>query len=148
MSRRPVEDCKQCLHIESGDGGPAHLDVKVQLEKGDFYRWEHSYLRTETHFDDVQALCANSTLYWNVKELCQLQEMLPGAVANIFWDKKEGRLPPEEQRQQRNVEFQVFCRRWDSLKVSLNGFLTMTLAADNVNRRQTASYVYALSDGN
>jgi len=70
MSRRPVEDCKQCLHIEERDGGPACLDVETELGEGAVYRWEPGHLRTETHSDDVQALYANPTLYQNVKELC------------------------------------------------------------------------------
>jgi len=73
MSRRPVEDCKQCLHIERRDGGPAHLDVETKLREGAVYQWEHGHLRTETHSDGVQALHANLTLYKNVKELCRLQ---------------------------------------------------------------------------
>jgi len=88
MSRRPVEDCKQCLHIERRDGGPAHLDKETKLGEGTVYQWEHGHLWIETHSGDVQALRANSTLYQNVKELCRLQETLPGAVADIFWAKK------------------------------------------------------------
>jgi len=37
MSRRPVEDCKQCLHIEKRDGGPARLDIEAQLRNGNVY---------------------------------------------------------------------------------------------------------------
>jgi len=133
MSCRPVEDCKQCLHIAKQDGGPARLDVETELREDGVYWWEHGHLRTETHSDDVQALHANPTLYQNVKELCRLQETLPGAVANIFRAKKEGRRPSEKQQRQGDVEFQLLCHRWDALKVS---------------RRGTASSVHALSDGN
>jgi len=34
ISRRPVENCKQCVHIEKRDGGPARLDVEAQLGDG------------------------------------------------------------------------------------------------------------------
>jgi len=121
MSRRTLEDCRQCLHIEKRDGGPARLDVKTELGEGAVCRWEHGHLRTETHSDDVQALHANPTLYQNVKELCRLQERLPGVVADIFRAKKEGRRPSEEQQWQGDVEFQLLCRRWDILKVSPDG---------------------------
>jgi len=134
MSRRPIEDCKQCLHIEKRDRGPARLDVETELGEGAVYRWEHGHLQTETHSDDVQALHANSTLYQNVKELCRLRKTLPGAVAEKFRAKKEGRRPSEEQQRQGDVEFQLFCCRWDALKVSPGGLLMITLAADN--RRQ------------
>jgi len=72
--------------------------VETELGEGAVYRWEHGHLRTETHSDKVQALRANPTLYQNVKELCRLQETLPGAVADIFRAKKEGRRPSEEQQ--------------------------------------------------
>jgi len=58
--------------------------VRTELGEGAVYRWEHGHLRTETHSDDVQAFRANPTLYQSVKELCRLQETLPGAVADIF----------------------------------------------------------------
>jgi len=128
MSHRLVEDCKQCLQIEKRDGGPTRLDIETELGEGAVYRWEHGHLQTETHSDDVHA---NPTLYQNVKELCRLQETLPGAVADIFRAKKEGRRPSEEQQRQGDVEFQLLCRRWDALKVSPNGLLMITLAADN-----------------
>jgi len=105
MSRRPVEDCKQCLCIEKWDGGPARLDMETELEEGTIYRWEHNHLRTETNSDGIQALHANPTLYQNVKELCRLQETLPGAVADIFRAKKEGRRPSKKQQRQGDVEF-------------------------------------------
>jgi len=38
MSRRLVEDCKQCLHIEKWDRGPARLDVVTELVEGAVYR--------------------------------------------------------------------------------------------------------------
>jgi len=131
LSQRLVEDCKQCLHIEKRDGGSAQLDRETELEEGAVYRWEHGHLRTETHSDDVQALHANPILYQNVKELCQIQETLLGVVANIFRAKKEGRRPSEKQLWQRDVEFQLLCCRWDALKVSPDGLLMITLAADN-----------------
>jgi len=53
MSSRLVEECKQCLHIEKQDGGPARLDVETELGKGAVYRWEHVHLLTEIHSDDV-----------------------------------------------------------------------------------------------
>jgi len=140
MSRQPVEDCKQCLHIEKRDREPAHLDVETELGEGAIYRWEHGHLWTKTHSDDVQALHANLTLYQNVKELCRLQETIPGMVADIFRAKKEGRRPSEKQQRQRDVEFQLFCRRWDSLKVSPDGLLMITLAADN--RQQERDRVF------
>jgi len=131
MSHRPVEDCKQCLHIEKRDGRPARHDVETELGEGAVYRWEHGHLQTETHSDDVQALHANPTLYQNVKEPCRLQDTLPGAVADIFRAKKKGRPPGEEQQRQGEVEFQLLCQHWDALKVSPDGLLMMTLAADN-----------------
>jgi len=72
MSRRPVEDCKQCLHIRKRDEGPTRLDVKTELGEDAVYRWEHGHLRIKTHLDDNQAIRANPTLYHNVKELCRL----------------------------------------------------------------------------
>jgi len=72
MSHQLVEDCKQCLHIEKRDGGPARLDVETEIGEDTVYRWEHGHLRTKTHSDDIQALCANPTLYQNVKELSRL----------------------------------------------------------------------------
>jgi len=39
MSPHPVEDCKQCLHIEKWDGRPACLDVETELEEGAVYKW-------------------------------------------------------------------------------------------------------------
>jgi len=91
MSRRPVEDCKQCLHTEKRDRGPTHLDIETELGEGAVYRWEHRHLPTETQANDVQALPANPTLYQNVKELCRLRKTLPCAVADLFQAKKEGR---------------------------------------------------------
>jgi len=131
MSRRPVEDCKQCLHIEKQYGGPARLDVETELGEGAVYRLEHGHLWTETRSDDVQALHATLTLYQNVKELCRLQETLPGAVADIFRAKKEGRRSSNEQQRQGDIEFHLLCRRWDALKVSPDGLLMIMLAADN-----------------
>jgi len=49
MNRRPVEDCKQCLHIEQWDEGPARLDVETELVEGAVNWWEHGHLWTETH---------------------------------------------------------------------------------------------------
>jgi len=111
--------------------GPARLDMKTELGEGAVYRWEYGHFRTETHSDDVQVLRANPTLYQNVRELRRLQDTLPGAVADIFRAKKEGRRPSKEQQRQGDVEFQLLCHRWDSLKVSPDGLLMMTLAADN-----------------
>jgi len=102
----------------------------------------------QTHSDDVQAVHANPTLYQNVKVLCRLQEALPGAVADIFRAKKESQRPSEEQQRQGDVEFQLFCRRWDALKVSPDGFLMIMLAADNHQQEGTASSVHAPSGGN
>jgi len=51
---------------------------------------EQGHLQTKTHSENVQASCVNPTLYQNVKELCRLKETLPGKVADIFQDKKEG----------------------------------------------------------
>jgi len=121
----------QCLHIEKRDGGPARFDVAAQLGDGNVYRWEHDHLQAETHSDDVRALRANPTLYQNVKELCRLQETLPGAVADIFRAKKEGWRLTEEQQRQGNAEFKLLCHRWNSLQIRADGLLTMTLAADN-----------------
>jgi len=61
MSLGPVEDCKQCLHIEKRDEGPARPDLETGLGEGAVYRWKHGHLRIETHSDDVQALRANPT---------------------------------------------------------------------------------------
>jgi len=44
MSRRSLEDCKECLHIERQDGGPACLDIETELGEGAIYRWEHGHL--------------------------------------------------------------------------------------------------------
>jgi len=98
MNRWPVEDCKQCLHIEKRDEGPARFVVEIELGEGAVYRWEYDHLWTETYSDDVQALHANPTLYQNVKELFRLQETLPGVVADIFRAEKEGRGSEEQQR--------------------------------------------------
>jgi len=136
MSRRPVKDCKQCLHIKKHDGGPARLDVETELGAGAVYRWEHGYLWTETYLNDIQALHTNPTLYQNVKELCRLQTTLPGAVADIFRAKKGGRRPSEEQQRQGDVEFQLLCRRWDALKVSPDSLLMITLAAANCQQEK------------
>jgi len=84
MSRRPEKACKQCLHIEERDGGPARLDVERQLGDNDVYSWERGQLRSEHPPDTKNALRANPTLYQNVKELSRLQQTLPGAVADIF----------------------------------------------------------------
>jgi len=105
--------------------------VETELGEGAVYWWEHGHLWTETHSDDVQVLHTNPTLYQNVKELCRLQETLPGAVADIFQAKKEGRRPSEEHQQQGDVEFKLLCHCWDALKVSPDGLLMITLAADN-----------------
>jgi len=131
MTCQPVGNCKQCLHIEKRDGGPARFDVEAQLGDGNVYRWEHCNFRPETHSDDVQALRTNPMVYQSVKELCRLQETLPGTVADIFRAKKEGRRPSEEQQRQWDAEFQFFCRHWNSLQICPDGLLTMTLAADN-----------------
>jgi len=105
--------------------------VETELGEGAVYQWEHGRLRTETHSYGVQALRANPTLYQNVKKLCRLQETLPEAVADIFRAKKEGRRPSNEPQRQGDLEFQLLCCHWDSLKVSPDGLLMMTLAADN-----------------
>jgi len=89
MSRRPEENCKQCLHIERRDGGPAGLDMKKQLGNDNINCWEHGHLRSEHPPDTVHALWANPMLYQNVKVLSRLQQTLPGAVADIFRAKKE-----------------------------------------------------------
>jgi len=136
MSRRPVEDSKQCLHIKEPEGGPARLDVETELGKSAVYRWEHGHLRTETHSDNVQALRAKPTLSQNVQELCRLQETLPSAVADIFRAKKEGQRSSEEQQPQGDVEFKLLCRRWDALKVSPDSLLMITLAADNRQQKR------------
>jgi len=72
---------------------------------------EHGHLPTNTQPDGVNALRANPTLYRNDKELCQLHETLPGAVADIFRAKKKGQRTTEEQQRQGHVEFQILCRR-------------------------------------
>jgi len=81
--------------------------MPAQLRKGDVYHLEHSHLQTITQPHGVNALHANSTLYQNAKELCQLHETLPGAVADIFQAKKEGRRTTEEQQRRGHVEFQL-----------------------------------------
>jgi len=96
---------RQCLHIKREEGGLALYDMEAQLSEGAVYQWEHSHLWTEAHSDNVQTLCANSTLYRNVEELSRLQEMLPSAEADIFRAKKEGRQSGEEQQRQRDIEF-------------------------------------------
>jgi len=63
--------------------------------------------------------------------LRRLKETLPRGVADIFRAKKEDRQPNKEQQQQGEVEFQLLCHCWNSLKVSPDGLLLMTLAADN-----------------
>jgi len=139
MSHRPVEDCKKCLHIEKWDIGPARLDVETQLEDRTIYRWEHGSFQTKTYSEDVQALCANPTLDQNIKELCRLWKVLPDAVADIFWAKKEGRQSSKKQQQQGGAEFKLLCCRWDSLKVNPNGLLMMMLAADNRHQEKKRS---------
>jgi len=116
-----MDDCKQCLHIEKRDGGPARLGVETKLEEGAIYWWQLGHHRTETHSDNVQALRANPILYWNIKEYYRLQETLPGAVADMFQAKKKGLRLSKEQQRQGDVEFQLLCCRWDSLKASPDG---------------------------
>jgi len=53
----------------------------------------------------------------NVRELKKLQEELPGVVADIYRVKKEGQRPSEKQFRQGCAEFQLFCQRWDSLRI-------------------------------
>jgi len=77
--------------LKSGTGNPLALTWKQSKGEGAVYWWEHGHFRTETHSDDVQALHANPTLIQNVKELCRLQETLPGVVADIFRANMEGR---------------------------------------------------------
>jgi len=63
--------------------------------------------------------------------------MLPGAVADFFWAKKEERHFSEEQQRQGNVKFQHLCCHWDSLKGSLDSLLTISLAAYNHHQERT-----------
>jgi len=67
-------------------------------------------------------------------------------VADIFRAKKEGRRPSKEQQRQGDFEFQLLCSYWDALKVSPDGLLMITLAADS--RQQERDRVVCPRGGN
>lgn len=93
------------------------------------YSWKHGRLVSDNSADSVRTLHANLVLTGNVTELWKLQEALPGVVAGVYRAKKERRQPSKNRQWQRCSEFQMFCRRWDSLPIHQDGLLTITLVA-------------------
>jgi len=96
LSRRPDKGCKQCLHIERRDGGPSRSELETLCNTTESYDWEQGrlQLRTATPPEDVQNLRVNPVLADNVKELQQLQETLPGVVADVYRDVSKKRRSP------------------------------------------------------
>jgi len=66
-------------------------------------------------------------LFRSVKELCKLQGMLPGALADLIQTKKEGRRPSEARQRVKCAEFDYYCDCWESLKFNSDGLLTIAL---------------------
>jgi len=54
---------------------------------------EQGQLRPDHRFGTVNTLHASPNLSKNVKDLCRLQEMLPGMIAKTFRAKKKGSGP-------------------------------------------------------
>jgi len=64
-----------------------------------------------------------------LKELRHIQGNSPGVVAEVYRAKREGRRPSDEQQRQGCAELQLYCRRWNSLRIGPDGLLTMSVAA-------------------
>jgi len=73
--------------------------------------WEEGQLRSESLNEAVNNLHANPTLLRNVKELCRLQAILPGVVADQVRAKKQGRRPGEVEQRVKSAELKYFCDR-------------------------------------
>jgi len=124
--------CKQCLGIEKRDGGPSRSDLETLAGNEMEYNWDHGQLKPIAGEDTkaVQAFHTNPVLAGNVTELRKLQENFLGSVADVYRAKKKGWWPSEKQLRQECAEFLLFCQRWDSLRISDDGLLTITLAAN------------------
>jgi len=133
LSRRPDEGCRQCLNIEKRDRGPLQSELRALDHPGLEYEWDQGELQQKAniHPEAVNNLRANPVLADNVRELRKLQENLPGVVAGVYQVKKRGQRPSEEQLRQGCAELQLYCQRWESLRIGPDGLLTITLAATN-----------------
>jgi len=77
----------------------------------------------------VQYPRAESVWTGGLKELRHLQENSPGVVAEVYRAKQEKRRPSDQRLRQGCAELQLYCRRWDSLRIEPNGLLTISVAA-------------------
>jgi len=64
-----------------------------------------------------------------LQELRHLQVNSPGVVAEVYRAQQTGRRPSDQQLRQRCAELRLYCRHWDSLRIGLNGLLTISVAA-------------------
>jgi len=97
------------------------------------YDWDQGQLqpKADIYPEAVNNLRANPVLADDARELRKLQADLPGVVADVYRAKKGGRRPSEEQLRQGCAELRLYCQRWESLRIGLDGLLTITLAATN-----------------
>jgi len=141
LSRRHTDRRSQCQNIESRDGRPPRTDVEEQVDKAGIYSWDERQLRSEATSKAVNNLHANPTLLRNVKEVRQLQDTLPGVIADLVQTKKERQQPSNAEQRVKSAEFKYFRDRWDSLRFNSNGLLTVTLAT-GTNRREGKRVVW------
>jgi len=74
------------------DRGPPRSELEALDHPENEDDWDQGQLqkRAGTPPEAVQNLCANPVLAGNIRELRELQENLPGVVADVYRAKKEG----------------------------------------------------------
>jgi len=107
------------------DRGPPRSELETRDHPENQYDSDQGLLRQKAGMppEAVQNLRANPVLAGTVKELRELQENLPGMVANVYQAKKEGRQPSERQLRQGCAELQLYCQRWDFLRIGPDGLM-------------------------
>jgi len=132
LSRRPDEGCKQCRNITRRDGGPPRSELETLGCPEISYDWDQGQLRprVDPPPEAVNNLRVNPVLAHNARELQKLRKGLPGVVADVYRAKRGGQRPSEEQLRQGCAKLRLYCQRWDSLRIGLDGLLTISLAAD------------------
>jgi len=115
-----------------GRGSPqSKLDKQDPLENE--YDWNQSQLQQRAGMPPVVVHNLRAKPVWtgNIRELRHLQGNLLGVVANVYRTKQEGRRTSDKQQRQGCTELQLYCQRWNSLRIGPDGLLTMSLATNH-----------------